>query len=231
MKYGIELEVENVRESVTNNEMAERCWKIARDFCWYNRDASLNCGFEIITQPFTWGWYKQNRELFIKLLSELKNNGFESYNPGTCGIHIHISKAGFISDVHLFKFLKIFYDNYKFLKVISQRDNKSTHGNCQWGGCRERNDNLIDKAKAKRGFDRYTAANLENDKTIEIRIFRGTLKEESFFKNIEFVRSCVEFSAVTGVKDVNVENFVKFVGNERKTYGNLWNFLENKWGG
>ena len=231
MKYGIELEVENVKESISNDVMSEKCWRIVRDFCWYNTDGSIRNGFEIITQPFTWGWYKENREIFVKLLSELRSNGFESYNPGTCGIHIHMSKEGFISDIHLFKFLKIFYDNYEFLKAISQRDSKSTCGGCQWGGKRERNDNLIDKAKAKRGFERYTAANLENENTVEIRIFRGTLKEESFFKNIEFVRSCVEFSSVTGVKDINVEKFVEFVGNERKSYGNLWGFLEKKWEG
>jgi len=131
---------------------------------------------------------------------------------------------------HLFKFLKFFYENYDFIYKISQRDERSTRGCAQWGGTKEYNDQktLLRKAKEKRGFGKYTALNIDHKKTIEVRIFRGTLNVGSWFKNMEFVKAVFEFSRLFGFKDVGVEEFKRFVGEERKSYGNLWKFMEKR---
>lgn len=227
--FGVELEVENVKDVCNNTQMIEKLIPVFGNFVYYKRDGSINNGFELVTHPFTWRWYKESRKMWEQGLGLLGKEGFQSYEPKTCGIHIHMSKKAF-SDVHLFKFLKFFYENYNFVYKISQRDADSTKGACQWGKFREESDQklLLSKTKAKQGFQRFTAINLESKDTYEVRIFRGTIKVSSFFKNIEFCRAMFEFSNITGISKIGVEEFTRFVGNERKVYSNLFEFMGEK---
>ena len=230
LHFGLELEVENVEYKVGENKMIEKYLiPIFGNYIYYKHDSSINNGFELVTHPFTWRWFKENRKMWEDGLEVLRKKGFQSYEVGRCGIHIHMSKKAF-GNTHLFKFLKFFYENHDFLYKISQRDEFSSSGGCQWGRNRDRKDQktLLDKAKKKRGFDRHTAVNLEQDDTYEIRIFRGTLNQGSFFKNIEFCKASFEFSNNVGISKVGVEEFKRYVGNERKVYKNLFEFMEKK---
>ena len=230
LHFGMELEVEMGSNGINKEEMAKKLLRVMKSFGYFKPDGSLNNGFEIVTHPFTWRWFKKNRKIFEGMSKLLIENGYRSYEPATCGIHIHLSKVSFLHKMHLFKFLKFFYDNHEFLKIISQRDSRSTSGSCQWGRRAENNDQkiLVKKAKDKYWGGRYTAVNLENEHTAEIRIFRGTLKVESIFKNIEFSKGVFEFSNSVGVKDIGVKRFKEYVGKRRKSYGNLWSFMEEK---
>lgn len=86
--------------------------------------------------------------------------------------------------------------------------------------------------------DRYTALNLSNQNTIEMRIFKGTLKETSFLKNIEFAHALAMFSADVGLgydkvtqsfSGISHIEFCKWLDNRRRgLYPNLALFLESK---
>lgn len=216
--FGIELEIENVKNTHYNDEIAEEITDYFDNFVYCKSDGSLDSGFEIVTHPFTWKWYKKNKDKFNKIF-DLRKKGYRSHDPGTCGMHIHISKKSF-STIHLYKLLKFFYDmDINFIKKISQR---KKYDYCSL----EKEDKTVKMAKKKKTNERYTAVNI-TDKTVEIRILNGTLRADRFYKNMEFVKAMFKFTKYFGIQEITKSNFIKFVHN-CKTYKNLSNFIKEK---
>lgn len=222
--YGIELEVENHVRDIKNGQMAK---KISSKEFYFKNDGSLNDGFEIVSHPLTFDYIQNKKDVFSTMLDNLKNNGFRSYNSTTCGMHIHISKNSF-STWHLFRFMQFFNSNKEFITKISQRELNKLE---RWATLENDSDRDIRKkivnAKKNKGYNysRYSAINIQNEKTIEIRIFRGTLFQGSFFKNIEFIDSL--FNYTKDVSDINLNDYKKFV-NGKKEYKNLAKFIQLK---
>lgn len=217
---GIELEIENEKNNIKNGEMSEI---LDDSHLYFKTDGSLSDGFEIVSHPLSFEWIKENKSKFSEMLNSCKENGFRSYDSTTCGMHIHLSKKNF-GAWHLYRFLKFFQENKDFIISISQRkiDNLKRWANLE----DETNDTLIYKAKRKDGNNsRYVAVNLSNRATIELRIFRGTLNENSFFKNIEFAHSLYVFSR--DFNDMNLSNYKKFIS-ENSEYSHLYKFIKLK---
>lgn len=75
---------------------------------------------------------------------------------------------------------------------------------------------------------RYTAMNLDNDNTVEIRIFKGTSDLTTMLKNVEFCQSVVDFCrpCTSSMADMSsVGTYKKFVIENRSIYPNLVKFL------
>ena len=72
---------------------------------------------------------------------------------------------------------------------------------------------------------RYTALNTQNSNRIEARFFRGTLKEDTFFMNLEFIHSAVEFTRNASIKELNIFNYKNFT--KENNYNNIYNYLES----
>ncbi len=80
-------------------------------------------------------------------------------------------------------------------------------------------------------FVHYSAVNLSNSSTIEIRIFASTLDQATFLKNLEFCQALVKYSfpsvhSMAVSKDY--KNFVTFVRKHYKSYPNLVKFLVDR---
>jgi hypothetical protein len=91
----------------------------------------------------------------------------------------------------------------------------------------ERRGTLAAKAKRKFNYhdDRYVAVNLENDASVELRIFRGTLKPSSFMKSIEYSHALYTYSQCAALPRLGADSFVEWITPQRKTYPNLIAFL------
>jgi hypothetical protein len=216
---GIELEIENECCRTKNSELSKM---LESSHLYFKSDGSLTDGFEIVSHPLSFSWIQENRSKFSEMLTRIKDNGFRSYDSNTCGMHIHLSKKNF-GAWHLYRFLKFFQENKEFIVAISQRkiDNLKRWANLE----DETNDSLIYKAKKKDGYSRYVAVNLCNSQTIELRIFRGTLNENSFFKNIEFAHSVYMFSR--DYSDMTISAYKKFIS-DNSQYSHLSKFIKLK---
>ena len=217
--FGVELEIEsdgNSFEDIVEN---------LPDFLYAKEDSSMNEGFEIVSHPTSWNWLIENSKQWNKIL-DLRKEGFKSYNTSTCGMHVHMSKRAFGS-LHLYKFLKLFFENQEFILTVSRRKKYLLE---QYASL-ETDESIVYKAKTKYNDDdkgRYTAVNLRNDETVEVRIFRGTLHPEGFWRNIEFCKAAYDYTKNESIKNINANSFCKFIEKNKKEYFNLFTFLRKK---
>ena len=213
--FGIELEIEN-----KNGDIGDVIDNLP-DFVYAKADGSLDDGLEIVSHPTTWSWLKENREKWDEIL-KLRDAGFLSYQTSTCGMHVHLSRKAF-GALHLYKFLKLFFENRDFVLLVSRRKIKSLN---QWASL-ETDENLV--YKVKKGNDhtkRYTAINLENSTTVEIRIFRGTLSLVGFWRNLEFCKAAYDYTKNESTKDISAYNFCAFIRSNQKEYPDLFDFIQ-----
>lgn len=227
MYYGIELETGTLKYIDFDNEIIN---KLSTKYFDRHDDGSIfhnsvKQGIEIVGHPMTYKWMKANPDVWNDVL-KLRKKGLCSYKTGSCGIHIHLSKKAF-NERHLYKFMKMIYGFPSFTKLISQRTkNKLREWASITGEC---NEDLKRKAKDKRGGIRYTAVNLTNSHgTVEIRLFRGTLDEMAFWKNIEYIQALLEFTANAKVKELSVKNYLSYVCVKKHEFCNLYNWLKKK---
>lgn len=163
-------------------------------FIHLKHDGSIDNGFEAVSQPMTFEYFKsQDWGPFF----DIKCRKSES-----CGLHVHLNRKAF-NPKHLLKFLKFFYHNRHFTTFIAERNLMDSWANRY---TKALDGNLEEKVEGKNIQDKYTEVNLQPTTTIEVRIFQGATKEEQLHKAIEFCHSVFHFTkqaSLDGVEDVN----------------------------
>jgi len=215
--FGIELEIE-----ANDNDKYLFAAQLP-DFVYAKSDGSLYNGFEIVSHPTSYRWLMKNKEKWNELLC-CRKRGYRSFNTDTCGMHVHMSKNAF-GNHHLYKFMKLFYNNPQLIYKVSQRKTKKNLD--RWAQLKPTVPlKKVAKYKSMYNHDnRYTAISLYNHPTIEVRVFRGTLHPPSFWKNIEFCKCVYEFSYNNNEKYMTELNFRKYVKINKSEFPNLYSFL------
>jgi hypothetical protein len=78
--------------------------------------------------------------------------------------------------------------------------------------------------------DRYEALNFQNDKTVEFRLFRGSLKYATIMACLEFAYITWFFSRDTSQTQLTTQNFLKYIclENNRRDTAHLRAYLIDK---
>ena len=219
--FGLELEVEAVHAD--RSAGAELVKNSLGDFVYLKSDGSIEYGFEIVTHPFNFDYYKTINFGFV---DELRGLGFRSWDSKTCGLHIHVSRAGFASSGHVWRFANLIINNPKQWQRIAGRNSE------QWGTYSKERNNIGKNLTGKGYPERYCAVNMCNADTIEIRIFRGSLNTRRICAAIESVHAAAEYSRALSVQDVaggalSFERFAAWV-NSVSEYANLVELMKAK---
>lgn len=182
---GFELEVECTGGRDTYREGAKLYED--SDIVYLKTDGSLNYGFEMVSHPMTLDWAMENFPW--DSLAMLEAKGFEAWTTSTAGIHVHVSRDGFESESHQAKFVHFFIRNEAFLSWLAGRSNS------RWAKFDpEHTKGIKDKLRRRRDSDRYMAVNLLNSGTLEVRIFRASLKPERLQMNLQLVDAVVRYT-------------------------------------
>jgi hypothetical protein len=213
--YGLEIEVEGDRDTAA--EVLD-----LSELFYCKEDSSLDNGFEIVTHPFSWNWFEENKNLFKDLSKLLIRRGMRAYNCGRAGIHVHVSRNQ-ISDLTIAKLLIFFYSEPDLIQLISQRTKSSFNS---WSNILYQKNRIYDIANKKYSIDRNSAINLYNLNTVEFRSFRSNLRYDRILKNIQFVKSIIEFCKIAGIKDLNKQPYFNYL--DRKNYFYILSFLKEK---
>ena len=205
--FGVELEVEMDSSSSTRDEHAERFNDAFNNGnrgyrCFFETDGSLDDGFEIISQPLG---MPDHRKLWAAMKNRPLTKGLTSHQTTTCGLHVHVSRNA-LSEVQVARIVTFVNhpDNERLIRAVARRYAK--------GYCKIKSKNL---ASAAHSDDRYEAVNITSSRTIEFRIFRGTLKYESIMAAVQFVNALVDFTDVGEMSesDLSTDKFLEFINN------------------
>jgi hypothetical protein len=228
--YENEVELSNTEDSLTDN--AEKIIN-QYPFLYAKNDASLNMGCEFNTHPFNMNWFlKRNKIQYIrKLIAE----GFRAKR--TCGFHVHLSRNYFTVN-HQLKMVKMFYGYPNFIARVSQRSamfyckSKIARDVRRWIAYRD--DSVITPIDMKTlsgcknvieyqndEYVKYVALNFLPKKSIEVRIFQGTVNKKLILAYLEFCLSVTLFTKDETFDKVTPNGLRKYVMKNRKHYKHL----------
>lgn len=212
--FGVELEVESLTSDTEGAEYVRGF--LPKEYCVFKHDGSLGAGgFEIVTRPDSVVVHKRHWQ---KLFADSPGKRLRSWIGGRCGMHVHVTKSA-LSQLQLGKMLCFLNDpaNERFVSTVAGR--KPTH----WCKVSPKKPSDIGKQ-----VERYVALNITN-RTAEFRIFRGTMKETTFYKNLEFVQALCEFCSPAARSISQASSFRVFCDwLRKKDYPNLHAFLVAK---
>ena len=208
---GVELEVDNGEDAGdTAFSITDTMEFDGDDHVYCKHDGSLNDGIEIVSHPCTLRYHMEQMP-WQDVMQIALNNGFTSHNARTCGLHVHVSRNFFGSDeteqdlaiAKLIMLIDKFWDNVtKFSRRGQSELNRWAHKN----DIDIKENDLVDEIKEKMNSQklqgRYHAINLCNYSTIEFRLFRGTLRYETFIATLQFVQTMCLYAKSVSLNDI-----------------------------
>ena len=217
--FGVELEADD--GSFDGSDFRE--WIDDGYLVHFEHDGSLSSrGVELITQPCTLK-YHQTEMRWDELCGRLLAQGFRSHDTSTCGLHVHIGRDA-LRPSTIVK-MDVFINRARgFFSQISRRR--------EFYGSHYSSDKRAEPSKGRHCCgERYQAVNTTNCHTVEIRIFKGTLKHETVLGTIELCHALIGFLdglPITRIyeTDANVLRFVEYVYRNRREYGRLLPMLK-----
>lgn len=193
---GIELEVDKGGESDNTADEVENLFSLTDDneFIYFESDGSIDNGFEIITNPATLSFHCSLRGNYERMFRYLVKRGYRSFNTRTCGFHIHVNRDYFgrRNDIQADNIRKVLVICDKFWDNLAKFSRRDADSLSRWAGrYNVAPEEVIDNMRAD-SLSRYRCVNLCNARTIEFRMFKGTLNPLSFYGSLELVNNiCV----------------------------------------
>lgn len=230
---GVELEIDEGGESNTHAQQLLDLANNHHEHIYCKHDGSLDDGFEIVSHPMTLD-YHQNKMNWHEILSEAVELGYTSHNAGTCGLHIHCSRRFFGEnyDKQEIAIGRIIYITERFWNELVKFSRRSPSTLNRWAAkyatISETVSETYSKAKDK-DMGRYVAVNLQNYNTIEFRMFRGTLRYETFIAALQLVDEICRLAVTATDFDIEKLSWSEFVGRiDREKKPELIAYLKNK---
>lgn len=222
---GFENEIETKQGLKTEN--AELCFeKLTSSEIYLKEDSSIDHGFEIVSHPATLAEHKKIN--YSDLFKALSKTGAKSHDTKTCGLHFHIDKREMKTD-HKIRFGAFFSINKEIMQVLARRKAD------RWAKFKDKN--FESMGAFCRSDERYEAVNWAPAHTVEVRIFKGTLKYETFMASMELCQAVYSFTLNdSSFKNVKLEmpelwpKFIKFINSkfQAKKFPYLLNYLNEK---
>lgn len=225
---GIELEVEATRHRYERVQEAHAAFNGGSNkklYAMFKADGSLNSeyGFEIVTAA-------RRMVDHIAKFKAWQPKYLRSWDAGNCGMHVHIDSRAF-TGLTLGKFL-MFYnmpENMMFIRDIAGRHPTKDSGAANYARAisHSATENPVLAKDPDENESRYRMVNVTNltgdeqerlgievercskgnYSTVEVRIFRGTLRKDRLLAQIEFAHASVAFCRVASWQELDGEAF------------------------
>lgn len=243
-KIGVELEVEFNSSSLKNKFTREN----KSNWFMCERDGSLSdsTGVEIITIPM-FPEHIKDMETWEPLIEYLSGKAV-SWDSSRCGLHVHIGREilGNNPEQQSETIGKLLYLYHHFLngtelntkifgrsRSYNEKDGKTKEGEAvaTLGSQVFQLDGVKDKVKKgmieKSSTDRYFDINLTNDKTIEFRKGRGSIKAGRITMVITYCEAMCQYAKKSQWQDISRENFVEYMKKSIRKDSQLYSYFES----
>ena len=237
-RLGIEVEMVGSGGSYNeiNSSVANVRDQLGENYCICKSDGSLpSGGIEIVTAP------RGLAEHIKRFKAWDIDPSYRAWDTGKCGMHIHIHTKAFTA-LTLGKFIMLVNadGNADFIRKIAGRHPLRDSQARDY--CASESQDILDNpnhAIKGKASSRYRMVNCENmtrsernrlglqcdvEKpydTVELRIFRASLKKERLLAQIEFTHALVMFCRVASWKDLTGDSFKKWLKTTRNAYPHL----------
>ncbi|MGM9551720.1 MAG: amidoligase family protein [Clostridia bacterium] len=226
---GVELEIDEGEELHDNAQALIEIAGSDRIYC--KHDGSLDDGFEIVSHPMSLD-YHIHKMPWGDVFEQAIRMHYRSHQTDTCGLHVHVNKTAFgktyeEQEAVIAKIVHFFELHWNELVRFSRR----TEANLQrWASRYGISDSAKDtykKAKDKH-LGRYVAVNLENYSTVEFRMWRGTLRYETFIATLQLVHEICRFAICLSDKEIENMAWSEFVLKINPEFQELIRYLKSK---
>lgn len=220
--YGIELECETTGHISCSNMSKILLEKFSdKETLFYIKtDGSLSDGLEVVSHPHT--LTKLTKSQWLEdVCQTLLDNKFKSHDTVTCGLHVHMSKNAFLDGIHETKFSYFIYES-PYTRQVARRNFNHY--------CDKINKHLSTNTPDNRSHSRYEAVNFQNQETVEVRVFKGTLKHSTLLVCLLYCDAVFKFTETARISVLSGMNrdteFIKFIQYKPK-YAKLYYYLTN----
>jgi hypothetical protein len=195
--------------------------KLLQGHALMKSDGSIRNGFEVVTCPATLDIHLETfKKFYDNIPPDLK---IES----NVGMHVHISRKP-LSQLTLGKMAEFLnrLDNKQFIHHIAGRiDNNYAKQDAK------RNITFPWKQLRNGGGDRYNALNLQNQNTVEIRLFATPMDYKTFAMRLQFCQALVDYcqpaqNSIPLKQQTHYGSFINWVRQERYSYPELNSHLK-----
>lgn len=207
---GLELEV-YVSDDLNNT--ANTVSDLLEGYAILKEDGSISMpGFEIVTAPSSLAIHREKITEFFS-----NNPDIDTDDSIDIGLHIHISRKP-LTQLTIGKMLVFINnpDNQDKIVAIAGRSSNN------WAKLSPKKITDI-----KKQTSRYEAINLQNNDTIEVRIFASTVDPKLILARLEFVHCLTVWVKDQSMLQLTWNNFTDYVREHKALYPNLVEWLEN----
>jgi hypothetical protein len=230
---GIELEIDEGGEIESHAERIQDIANAEYSHLYCKHDGSLNDGFEIVSHPMTLD-YHLHKMCWNDILHTAVELGYSSHNSGSCGLHIHCNRSAFGVEYDDQELVigRIVYFTEKHWDELVKFSRRTPRTLNRWAAryatISSTTKETYEKAK-NRYLGRYVAVNLENEQTIEFRMFRGTLRYRTFVATLQLVHEICMLAIKLTDQDLESMSWSDFVSRiDREEKKELIEYLKTK---
>lgn len=191
------------------NSTVKKCIQImngsdsdAEDLIYSTHDSTVQIEFD--TMPCSLEFHK-NKMNYREMFEYLDKEGYKGHDCETAGLHIHANRSYFgksrISQELVIS--KILYVLEKFndeICVIARRDNNYS----EFVGEKQNEDSIVELYSKYKDKGKRAALNLQHKDTIEFRMFKSTLKYETFILTLEFVKDIIDYAKSVDIEEIEL---------------------------
>jgi len=231
--FGVELEIDSGGELSANARILSEIANQEANCLYVKHDGSLRNGLELVTHPMS-----LNHQLHCMPWSEVCQKavslGYLSHRTNSCGLHVHVSRMALgeteaQQDSVIARVLYFFEKHWEELLKFSRRTQNQLN---QWAaryGYKQSPMEILHYAKKDTCGNRHTCVNLQNDTTVEFRMFRGTLKPNTIFATLQLLNRICDVALFMSDEEITAMAWTTFVsGLAAEQYSELIRYLKER---
>lgn len=209
---GAEIEVggnNNISSDNDKNSTVKKCIQIMNgsdsdeeNLIYSTHDSTVQIEFD--TMPCSLEFHK-NKMNYREMFEYLDKEGYKGHDCETAGLHIHanrsyLGKSRISQELVISKILYILEKFNDEICVIARRDNDYS----EFAGEKQNEDSIIELYGKYKNKGKRAALNLQHKDTIEFRMFKSTLKYETFILTLEFVKNIIDYAKSVDIEEIEL---------------------------
>lgn len=209
---GAEIEVggnNNISSDNDKNSTVKKCIQIMNgsdsdeeNLIYSTHDSTVQIEFD--TMPCSLEFHK-NKMNYREMFEYLDKEGYKGHDCETAGLHIHanrsyLGKSRILQELVISKILYILEKFNDEICVIARRDNDYS----EFAGEKQNEDSIVELYGKYKNKGKRAALNLQHKDTIEFRMFKSTLKYETFILTLEFVKDIIDYAKSVDIEEIEL---------------------------